>query len=424
MRLRWKMKCLIGFILFCLLAQLNTYGQPLMRENNKTNYENPLVNKKEPLAARADVATGCTALENIVANSVRTYNKVQVTFSFSGSISTNPNSYGSCTGIGIPRNSLRIGEKGAWNGSLIFDKPVNDIVIYLTATGPNREEDFIFTSNAGQISISSDYYCATTIKGNVISSGKDAISPYGGGGLFRLTAPRPFTKLELRGSGGDGGSLIAICSESVRPQAPNLSPLTPAQQSVCRKEVPQRLTVFATGNEPLSYQWYKHSYNSNIGGQAITAAKASSYTPLADRVMGVSYYYVVVTDAFGNSKSSDVATVRVKDCDFVCYKPGAKVGKTLGTKVGLTTLNLNQDKLTWPLNNKGAWLVLESKTKGFVPNRVPFDSSGNPIGIASQNFVEGMLVYDTRNNVLKVYTTTNQGLSYGWYEMSVQTCPD
>lgn len=72
----------------------------------------------------------------------------------------------------------------------------------------------------------------------------------------------------------------------------------------------------------------------------------------------------------------------------------------------------------------GAWLVLEAKTKGFVPNRLVFDSSGNSVGIPVADFVEGMMVYDITNKCLKVYTSTDNGSTYSWKCMTTQACPD
>jgi hypothetical protein len=103
-----------------------------------------------------------------------------------------------------------------------------------------------------------------------------------------------------------------------------------------------------------------------------------------------------------------------------CYKDAATLGTVLETKHGITALGRagsgNADN--WPMVRKGAWTALEAKTKGFVPNRVPFDGSGNPVGIISSNFVEGMMVYDTTNNCLKIYNGT------AWKCYTTQTCPD
>ncbi|WBV60109.1 hypothetical protein PFY12_13825 [Chryseobacterium camelliae] len=109
-----------------------------------------------------------------------------------------------------------------------------------------------------------------------------------------------------------------------------------------------------------------------------------------------------------------------------CYKPGITTGTSLDTKMGITALGrAGTDNLdNWPMIRKGGWMALEAKTKGFVLNRVPFDSSGNPVGISSLNFIEGMAVYDTTNNCLKIYTTTDSGATYGWRCLNIQTCPD
>ena len=114
-------------------------------------------------------------------------------------------------------------------------------------------------------------------------------------------------------------------------------------------------------------------------------------------------------------------------CNPVCYKPAAIASAgnpALPGKVGITSLTragTNGDN--WPAIRTGGWMVLESKTKGFVPNRVAF-SAGNPVGIAPANFVEGMMVYDTTNKCMKMYTSQDGGTTFGWYCISTQTCPD
>ena len=106
-----------------------------------------------------------------------------------------------------------------------------------------------------------------------------------------------------------------------------------------------------------------------------------------------------------------------------CYKPGA-TGTTirLNSKtpvLGITSLGRASTEPTeWPNVRKNAWLVLEGKTKGMVPNRVAFDSNGNPIGIPTSNFVKGMMVYDTTNQSIKIYNGTI------WSSFSTPACPN
>ncbi|KAB1228616.1 GEVED domain-containing protein [Chryseobacterium viscerum] len=109
-----------------------------------------------------------------------------------------------------------------------------------------------------------------------------------------------------------------------------------------------------------------------------------------------------------------------------CYKPGILTGTALDSKMGITSLSRagSADSDNWPMVRKGAWLVLESKTKGFVTNRVAFDGSGNPVGIPAASFVEGMMVYDITNNCLKVYTSTDGGSTFSWQCFNTQACPD
>lgn len=113
----------------------------------------------------------------------------------------------------------------------------------------------------------------------------------------------------------------------------------------------------------------------------------------------------------------------------VCYKPGAIAtagNPALISKVGMSSLTRAgiQNADNWPAVRNGAWLVLEARTKGFVVNRMPFDASGNPTGIPAADFVEGMLVYDTTNKCLKMYTSQNEGNAFAWFCVSTQTCPD
>ncbi|MCW3160838.1 GEVED domain-containing protein [Chryseobacterium oryctis] len=116
----------------------------------------------------------------------------------------------------------------------------------------------------------------------------------------------------------------------------------------------------------------------------------------------------------------------VTDGTAYCYKPGLTGGTLLDSKVGITSLSRAgiADPDNWPMVRKGAWMVLESKTKGFVVNRVAFNASNEPVGIPPSNFVEGMLVYDITNNCLKMYTSTDGGATFSWQCLNTQACPD
>lgn len=105
-----------------------------------------------------------------------------------------------------------------------------------------------------------------------------------------------------------------------------------------------------------------------------------------------------------------------------CYKPGVTSGTALDSKMGITALGRAgaADADNWPMVRKGGWIVLESKTKGFVMNRLTVSQIN---ALPAANLVEGMIVYDTDNKCLKIYTTTD-GTNYSWQCINTQTCPD
>lgn len=102
-----------------------------------------------------------------------------------------------------------------------------------------------------------------------------------------------------------------------------------------------------------------------------------------------------------------------------CYKPGITSGTLLSTNMGITALQRAQSGNTnWPGIRKGAWIALESKTKGFVLNRL---SDAQVTAIPTTDLKEGMMVYNTTQNCLQVNI---DGTSTGWRCFNTQTCPD
>lgn len=126
--------------------------------------------------------------------------------------------------------------------------------------------------------------------------------------------------------------------------------------------------------------------------------------------------YVVKDNA---NLTSNQAIISIKVEEF-CYKPAAKNGTTLDTNHGISALgnsDINNDN--WPMLRKGAWTVLEAKTKGFVINRISSTSQIDNL----PNPVEGMMVYDAEAKCLKIYTTTDNGATFSWKCVTKQTCP-
>jgi len=66
----------------------------------------------------------------------------------------------------------------------------------------------------------------------------------------------------------------------------------------------------------------------------------------------------------------------------------------------------------------GGWTVLESKTKGFVINRLTNDQIQ---AIPSQNLIEGMMIFNSTQDCLMLNT---DGTQTGWKCIQYQGCPD
>lgn len=103
-----------------------------------------------------------------------------------------------------------------------------------------------------------------------------------------------------------------------------------------------------------------------------------------------------------------------------CFKPGVvNAGSSLETQHGITALGrAGADNGNWPKVRKGAWTVLESKTKGFVVNRL---TDVQIAALPSSGLVEGMMVYNITQKCLMINI---DGTSTGWRCYVVPTCPD
>ena len=191
----------------------------------------------------------------------------------------------------------------------------------------------------------------------------------------------------------------------------------PISATYCQNAAASLLSVAATGGTGLSYQWYSNTVNNNTSGTLISGATSSTYTP-PTTTAGTRYYYVRVSNANGCSAISSAVSI-ITDDNCQCYKPAVITGTSLETKHGISALGrAGVDNGNWPMVRKGAWTALESKTKGFVINRIPTTAQVNTL----PNPVEGMMVYDEQADCLKIYTTTNGTTS--WQCFNTQACPD
>lgn len=143
-------------------------------------------------------------------------NGITITESYSGSVGTFATAFTCCGGsVTLPVNSKYLGQNGSFSYTMIFSSLVNNITIFIGAAGQNANENFIITTNTGIPSVTSNVNCYTTIIGNEILSGLNADPVGGGGGKFFISNLSPFTTLTITGAGGQNGSLLSICSDSL-----------------------------------------------------------------------------------------------------------------------------------------------------------------------------------------------------------------
>ncbi|MBN3584106.1 hypothetical protein JYB64_17040 [Algoriphagus aestuarii] len=75
-------------------------------------------------------------------------------------------------------------------------------------------------------------------------------------------------------------------------------PPSTSNESKCLGEAFPTLSVLASGEGSVSYQWYKNTTASNSGGTLISGAISEDYTPLSDEV-GTFYYYALASSNCG-----------------------------------------------------------------------------------------------------------------------------
>ena len=183
-------------------------------------------------------------------------------------------------------------------------------------------------------------------------------------------------------------------------------------------------TLAATGN--ITVNFYCADSNGNptttlIGSATLanvaansTSTQTFSFTPSSSCPSGQIY---AVIEAANNCVCSSSNGILLQT---QCYKPAVLSGNVLETKHGITALGRAgaQNSDNWPMVRKGAWTVLEAKTKGFVVNRLT-DAQMNAIPAA--NLVEGMMIYNITQQCLMINI---DGTASGWKCYGTPACPD
>ena len=164
------------------------------------------------------------------------------------------------------------------------------------------------------------------------------------------------------------------------------------------------------------------------GSYIFSGLTAGNYTVKVTTPTSPTYQNVSSTDSSPTDGSTTVITnsnqlnVNFGMYFSQCEKPATTsvVTPGLATENGISALRTDAGLSNWPQVREGGWIALESKTKGLVINRVAAEYEA-PLGDGQvptiTNPTKGMIIYDTTNKCLKIYTGT------AWKCFSTQACP-
>jgi len=242
-------------------------------------------------------------------------NGIDVTSSFTGTVETYLLEFTSCGLYTMPANSVWLGAYGehiddcgnSFTYTLDFSEPVNGFSFILAGSGVPGAENFIFTTNIGNVILNDLGSCNTEIVGNVIFSGLNA-DVNGGGGFFEAVGTEPFTSITISGDGCHSGTLFGICSETI--DIPNLAAEIGPSTTVCVGAPAPQLTLTGNGGNPP----YTFSYNINGGANQFANTSSDTFILTAPTNVAGSFTYTItsVEDGDGNVIAANAsATVLV-----------------------------------------------------------------------------------------------------------------
>lgn len=177
-------------------------------------------------------------------------------------------------------------------------------------------------------------------------------------------------------------------------------------------------TVHPCNNQPyeLTIPYYSGATYEWVNPQGVVVSNSRTYS-IANFDPSYNGTYVAKI-SWGNCVTRYVnITVNSNQCgqpiENVCYRDAGTTNPILDSKHGITALGrAGVNNGNWPMVRKGAHTVLESKTKGFVVNRLTTSQKNALIPVL------GMAVYDTDLDCLSIYDGTT------WKCYRSQACPD
>ena len=164
------------------------------------------------------------------------------------------------------------------------------------------------------------YYCVVTV-----AACSPALASNVSGAL-NVTYLQAFNGGSGKGDASKTGSNITISSQ------PSTS-----TQTVAKNAVPTNISITATSNSTVTYQWYSSTTQSNTGGTSLgssNGATTNTYTPVTTST-GTTYYYCLLS-ANGFTTKSSVSGAVIVNCANIAVQPS-----TTAQYLGLNTTASN-----------------------------------------------------------------------------------
>ena len=163
-------------------------------------------------------------------------------------------------------------------------------------------------------------------------------------------------------------------------------------------------TTPGNGTNALTYSWTKN-------GTTIVGATSATLTLTGVTAASAGTYAVTIRHPNNHCGAMNSTVLSINPGCY--YDPNLNGGTSVPSNNGITLLKrAGVDNGNWPMVRSSAFTVLESNTKGFVITRMT-TTQVNAI-VAPQ---EGMMVYDTTVNCLKLY----DGVKWDCFDTA--TCP-
>jgi PKD repeat protein len=242
-------------------------------------------------------------------------------------------SIGSCTGASV---SYTVTVNPALFGTLSVDKNIvcvgANVTLTFNCSNGVAPYTFFYTVNGG-----AEQSIVTSVNSATITVPTGTVNTFAYN-LVRINDSNQFAMCPSQQSG------------SITVQVAPIPVITthPSDQQICTGLVVNTLNVtFAGGAGTPTYQWYKNTINSNIGGTPIAGATAAGYLPPSSDFTAVGRYYYYVIISFGydgcGTLISNTAEIEVVSMPPVSIAPETQsiCQNTTATSLEVVTIEAN-----------------------------------------------------------------------------------